>query len=158
MLFDLLGGTTAIELAQGKISLEEAAQQGVLGKATEILEQATDPLGDEFAAFGSTVAAESEAFVDAIRNAPASLAESLGKTGEELVQSAEQLRSRLVEDLENAAVFVPGLEQIEQGMLHTKQAQRHGARSLALGYGGREPDNLLREEEPTEGDEGGGEP
>jgi hypothetical protein len=135
MLFDLLGGTTAIELAQGRISLEEAARQGVLGQATAVLESAGAPLGDAFDAFGSTVAAESEAFADAVANAPASLAAEVGQLPEELARSAQEMRSLAVETLDNARVFVPGREQIEQGIAHTRQAQRFGARSLALGYG-----------------------
>ncbi len=45
MLFDLLGGTTAIELAEGKISLEQAAKQGAIGRAAAVLESATAPVG-----------------------------------------------------------------------------------------------------------------
>src|SRR5262249_49014069 len=63
MLFDLLGGTTAIELAQGKISLADAAKQGVLGQAAAVLESATAPLDEPFDAFKSTVKHEGHKFV-----------------------------------------------------------------------------------------------
>jgi len=157
MLFDLLGGTTAIELAEGKISLEQAAKQGAIGRAAALLESATAPVGDAFDKFGSTVARESEAFVDAVANAPASLYASVGKTVEELVRDAERMRVLAVETLDNADVFVPDREHLDAGIAHTRQAQRFGARSLAFGYGTREPDTLLREpEEPPKAGGGGG--
>jgi hypothetical protein len=139
MLFDLLGGTTAIELAQGNISLEEAARQGVLGQATAVLENATAPLPGAFDAFGSTVTAEAEAFADAVVNAPDSLAAEVGQLPEELARSAQEMRSLAVETLDHAQGFVPGEEQIQNGIAHTRQAQRFGARSLALGFGGPPP-------------------
>jgi hypothetical protein len=158
MLFDLLGGTTAIELAEGKISLEEAAKQGVIGQAAAVLEGATAPLGDAFDAFASTVGDESKAFVDAIANAPASFYASVGKTGEELVRDAEQMRALAVESIDDAGVFIPDDAHIKDGIAHTRQAQRYGARSLALGYGASEPDTLLREPEDPPQDGSGGKP
>lgn len=154
MLFDLLGGTTVIELAEGKISLEEAAKQSVLGQAAAVLESETAPLGDAFDAFASTVGDEAKAFVDAVANAPASFYASVGKTAEELVHDAEQMRVLAVETIDNAEVFTPA--HVKDGIAHTKQAQRFGARSLAFGYGTREPDSLLREEDEPPEDSGGG--
>jgi hypothetical protein len=139
LLFDLLGGTTAIELAEGKISLEQAAKQGALGKATAVLERATAPVGDAFQAFGTTLGDRAEAFVDAIANAPASLAASAGQSLDELARQAGRSRSLVVETLANSAVFSPDLVQIEQGIIQTQQAQRFGARSLALGFGAATP-------------------
>jgi hypothetical protein len=148
LLFDLLGGTTMIELAQGKISLEDAAKQSILGDAAQVLEGAAAPLEDELAAFGSTVADEAASFVDALANAPDSFYDELGRTREEMVEAAENLRSMAVETIDEAGVFIPDGEHIADGIAHTKQAQRTGARSLAFGYGTREPDNLLREKDP----------
>lgn len=148
MLFDLLGGTTAIELAEGKISLKEAAKQGALGQATAVLEGAYDSAksaGDKFVA---TTKAEGNAFVDAVEKAATAIpniAGAIGKTWDELKHDASNMRVAAVEAWDQAGVFVPGQDQIRDGIAHTKQAQRYGARSLALGYGMREPDNLLRD-------------
>jgi hypothetical protein len=158
MLFDLLGGTTAIELAEGKISLEEAAKQGALGQAAAILESAAAPVGDAFDKFKTTVADESAAFVEAVANAPASFYASVGQTGEELVRDARRMRSLAVDTIVNAGVFVPSEANIQDGIEHTKQAQRFGARSLALGYGPREPDTFREEDEPPPASGGGGKP
>jgi hypothetical protein len=156
MLFDLLGGTTAIELAQGKISLEEAARQGALGQATALLESATAPLPGAFDAFASTVSAEAEAFADAVANAPDSLAAEVGQFPDELAQSAYAMRSLAVEALDNAEVFVPDREHIRRGIAHTRQAQRHGARSLALGFGTPPPEAPAETPAPAPPREGSG--
>jgi hypothetical protein len=160
MLFDLLGGTTAIELAEGKISLEQAARQGAIGQAAAVLEGAGAPLGDAFDAFASTVTDESKAFVDAVASAPAGFYASVGQTREELVRAAGEMRALAVDAIAGAGALVPDLPHIEAGVAHTRQAQRFGARSLALGHGTREPDSLLRapDEEPPEPDPGGGPP
>lgn len=153
MLFDLLGGTAAIEIAEGKLSLEQAARQGVLGQAAAVLEQATAPLGDAFDAFDTSVEEEGERFKKALEHAPQSFHRSLGKTADELEAAAENERALVVDTIEGADVFIPDKEHIQRGIAHTQQAQRYGARSLAFGYGTREPDNLLREEEPPPGSE-----
>jgi hypothetical protein len=156
MLFDLLGGTTAIELAEGKISLQEAAKQGAIGQAAAVLESATAPVAEPWNAFESTVKDEASAFVDAVANAPASFFAEVGRTKDELVRAAEETRSLVVETISNSEVFLPDEAQIQAGIEHTQQAQRFGARSLALGFGAREPDSLLRDEDsPSEDDDTG---
>jgi hypothetical protein len=147
MLFNLLGGTTAIELAEGQISLKQAAQQGVLGQATQVLESAWDGTKDARDKFVATTKAEAIAFADAVKAAATpDVLGALGKTYDELTHDAENMRVAAVEAFDHAGVFIPGDKQIQDGIAHTRQAQRYGARSLALGYGSREPDNLLRDD------------
>jgi hypothetical protein len=148
MLFDLLGGTTAIELAEGNISLQEAVSQGALGQATAVLEQAAAPVGAAWDKFTATTKEEAEEFVDAVKQAaedPNVLA-ALGKSYDEIVGDAENFRTAAVDAFDAAAVFIPDDKRIQDGIAHTRQAQRYGARSLAFGYGSREPDDLLRDD------------
>jgi hypothetical protein len=156
MLFNLLGGTTAIEVAEGKLSLQEAAKQGALGKATAVLESAAAPVGDAYSAFKTTLGDQADAFADAIAHAPASLVASTGQSVDELVRQAKQSRSLLVETLQNASVFVPDSTTIGQGIAQTQQAQRFGARSLALGFGGPPP--VGADEPPEDAGAKGGKP
>jgi hypothetical protein len=148
MLFDLLGGTTAIELAEGKISLSEAAQQGALGQATALLESAWDGTKDARDKFTATTKAEAEAFADAVKQAVThpDVLGALGQPFDDIASAADNMRVAAVESFDQAGVFIPGGDQIREGIAHTRQAQRYGARSLALGYGSREPDNLLRDD------------
>ena len=150
MLFDLLGGTTMIELAEGKISLEQAVQQGALGQATQVLESAWDGTKDERDKFVATTKEEAEKFADAVKQAVTDpdVLGALGQPFEDIADAADNMRVAAVEAYDQAGVFVPGDEQIRNGIAHTRQAQRYGARSLALGYGSKEPDDLLREPEP----------
>ncbi len=152
MLFDLLGGTTAIELMQGETTLEEALEQSALGRAADVLESATAPLGAELDRFGTTVKAEAEAFLDAVAGSPASFFEELGQQPEEMIESAQRMRSAATQAIEQAGdTFEISDRTIREGIAHTRQAQRPGARSLAFGYGTREPDPLTPD--PPEGSE-----
>jgi len=150
MLFDLLGGTTAIEVAEGKLSLAQAAQQGALGQATAVLESAWAGTQDARDKFVATTKTEAEAFVAAVEAAAKvpSVAEAIGETWQQLTSDAENMRVAAVEAIDQSTVFIPNDQQIRDGIAHTKQAQRYGARSLALGYGSREPDDLLRDPDP----------
>ncbi|HSR97005.1 MAG TPA: hypothetical protein VLM79_08155 [Kofleriaceae bacterium] len=154
MLFDLLGGTTAIELAEGKISLGEAAQQGALGKATALLESSWDGTKDARDKFAATTKAEAEAFADAIKQAVThpDVLGAIGQPFDDIANAADNMRVAAVEAYDQAGIFVPGDQQIRDGIAHTRQAQRYGARSLALGYGSKEPDNLLRDDDPPPDD------
>jgi hypothetical protein len=151
LLFDLLGGTTAIALAEGEISLEEAFEQSVLGQAATVLENAAAPVGEAVDRFGTTVREEADAFATAVANAPQAMMNEIGQAPGELLRNVDNMRSTAVDSLaETAETFEITDENIKEGILHTRQAQRTGARSLAFGYGTREPDPLTPdpEEEP----------
>lgn len=149
MLFDLLGGTSAIEIAEGKLSVSQALHQGALGQATAVLEGAYDASATAVDKFKATTKAESDKFLKALDDLKddvlhPDLAGMLGAPLDEIRRDAAQMRVAAVEVLDQSSVFDPG-PQIRAGIAHTQQAQRWGARSLAFGYGSREPDNLLRD-------------
>jgi len=150
MLFDLLGGTTAIEVMEGETSLEEALERSVLGQAADVLERATAPLEGAVGAFASTVEAEAGNFVDAVKNLPQSAADSLGNSVAEMARNAERMRTAAVDTIDQAGeTFAYDDQRIREGIAHTKQAQRQGARSLAFGYGTRAPDDLKPDPPPA---------
>jgi hypothetical protein len=149
MLFDLLGGTTAIELMEGDITLEQVGQQIANSAGAQVLEGAYDKAAAATDKFAATTKEAAEDFVTALEEASKlrpDLAAALGTTWDELKRDAENMRVAAVEALDQADVWVPDEEKIEEGIAQTRQAQRHGARSLALGFGSKEPDNLLRDD------------
>jgi hypothetical protein len=154
MLFDLLGGTTAIELMEGDLTLSQVGQQIANSAGAQVLEGAYDSAKVATDKFAATTKEAAEDFVKALEEAEKlrpDLAAALGTTWDELKRDAATMRVAAVEALEQADVWIPNKDKIEQAIAQTKQAQRHGARSLALGYGSKEPDNLLRDDTDPKG-------
>jgi hypothetical protein len=157
MLFDLLGGTTAIELAQGDITLEQALEQGALGQAAAVLEKAAQPVKAAGEQFATTVVEEAQAFADAVANAPQGLLDEVGQAPGELLEQVGNMRTAAVDALVQAReTFAINQETIRRGIDQTRQAQRSGARSLAFGFGTPDPDPLLPDPPEEANKEGGG--
>jgi hypothetical protein len=147
MLWELLGMSTAMDVLEGEITLEEAAarvEAGVLGQAAAVLEENWDKVSDEGEKFGSTVKAESQAFVTALHDAPEEFYRSLGRSKEQILEALARSPAEAVDLLETATAgmgenFAWTDEAIADGIAQVKQAQRRGMRSLALGLAPRSP-------------------
>lgn len=137
MLWELLGLATAMDLIEGDITLEQAgarAQAGVLGKAASVLEKNWDKVAGEGKKFGSTVETEAQAFVDALERAPVGFYESIGHSKEQILAAARRSHAEAVALIESTrTTFAYDDPAIAEGIAQVKQAQRPGARSLALG-------------------------
>lgn len=150
ILWELLGLSTAMDLAEGKISLAdaaEAAKQGVLGQALDVVQKAgadAKKAGEEFL---SDVEKSSEEFVDAVKDLGPGLAESIGRLPAELEDMARRNRDALVETLEKSKGFIPNEKNIKEGIAATKAARRSGARSLAMAVASN-PDDFKRTDPP----------
>ncbi|KAB2910284.1 MAG: hypothetical protein F9K40_02955 [Kofleriaceae bacterium] len=143
MLWELLGASTAMDLLEGEITLDEAAaraEAGVLGQAAGVLEQNWDKVSDAGEKFGTTVKAESQAFITALEHAPESFYQSLGHSREQILEALARSPAEAVALLESAREnFAYDDQAIQDGIDQVKQAQRHGMRSLALGLAPKPP-------------------
>ncbi|RKH13886.1 hypothetical protein D7X74_21005 [Corallococcus sp. CA047B] len=139
LLWEMLGQSPAMELAEGNLTLEDAAKQLAGSKAAQVLEASANEVKDAWGNLKTASQTQADAFLEALDNAPAGFAEAVGRTPQELVDGARRARSSLVEALEQAKGQLPTSENIEAGIAATKQAQRRGGRSLAMGFGGPGP-------------------
>lgn len=141
MLWELLGASTAMDLLEGEITLEEAAaraEAGVIGQAAAVLEENWDKVSDAGEKFGTTVKEESQAFIDALENAPAGFYESIGQSKDQVLEALARSPAEAVALLESAREnFAYDDQAIQDGINQVKQAQRQGMRSLALGLAPR---------------------
>ena len=138
MLWELLGLSTAMDVMEGKLSLEgavERAKAGALGQAAQLLEAGAGEIADAAGVFATKAAQGAEDFTEAVKNAPGDFVDALGRTPEQLEALARASREELVGMLEDAKGFLPTDENIQKGIAATQQARRRGGRSLALGLG-----------------------
>lgn len=135
MLWELLGASTAMDVLEGELSVTDALAQSTLGS---VIEQNADKVIDEADKFGSTVKAESQAFEDALVNAPDTFYGELGAAKDQVLENLASSASEAVNLLESTRETLGySDEQIARGVDSVKQAQRPGARSLALGLASR---------------------
>ncbi|MCY1032124.1 hypothetical protein OV207_11695 [Corallococcus sp. BB11-1] len=139
LLWEMLGLSAAMELAEGKLTLEDVAQQLKDSQVMQVLEASGNEVEDAWGNLKTASQEQADAFVLALDQAPEGLAAAVGRTPQELVEGARRARSSLVEALEQAKDQLPRSANIEAGIAATKQAQRRGGRSLAMGFGGPGP-------------------
>jgi hypothetical protein len=148
MLWELLGLSTAMDVLEGEMTLEdaaEAARHGALGQALDVVEKAgadARRAGDQFT---SNVERSAQEFTTAVVNAGPEFAKSIGRLPEEIAELAKRNRDALVDAIDQARGFVPDDEAIRDGVAATKAARRRGARSLAMAVANN-PDDLQRTE------------
>jgi hypothetical protein len=136
MLWELLGLSAAMELAEGKLTLQDVAKALEDSKAAKVLEASAHEVKDAWGNLKTQAQAQADAFTEAVTHAPGDFVAAVGRTPEELVAGANRARSTLVEVLEQAKAHGAEQKAIVEGMASTRHAQRRGARSLALGLGG----------------------
>jgi hypothetical protein len=153
MLWDLLGLSTAMDVAEGKMTLADAAaaaRQGVLGHALDAVQQAGEAAKQAGEQALSAVEKSAQDFQNAVNNFGPSLAQAIGRLPQELDDMARRNREALVEALDKAQGFVPNDKNIQDGIAATRAARRPGARSLALAVE-TSPDDFKRTDTPTAG-------
>lgn len=136
MLWELLGLSAAMELAEGDLTLKDVAKAVEDSKAAQVLEASADEMKDAWGNLKTKTQKQADRFVNAVEKAPARFVKAVGRTPEELIAGAERDRSTLVEVLDQSKEHVEEQKEILEGMLSTKHAQRRGGRSLAMGFGG----------------------
>ena len=139
LLWELLGLSAAMELAEGNLTLEDVGQQLADSQVLEVLEASGNEVKDAWGNLKTASQTQADAFVEALEDAPEGFAAAVGRTPQELVEGARRARSELVEAMEQAKGQLPTLKNVEAGIAATKLAQRRGSRSLAMGYGGPGP-------------------
>jgi hypothetical protein len=146
MLWELLGVSTAMDVAEGKLTLADAAEKarhGVIGQALDKVAQAgaaARKAGEEIL---TDVEKSAVDFERAVVNAGPGFAASIGRLPEEAAAMARRNRDALVETIENTKGFVPTDKNLQEGIAATKAARRRGARSLAMGVAS-DPDDFKR--------------
>ena len=139
LLWELLGLSAAMELAEGTLTLEDVGKQLADSKVLEVLEASGNEVKDAWGNLKTASQEQADAFVKALEDAPEGFAAAVGRTPQELVEGARRARSELVEAMEQAKGQLPTSKSVEAGIAATKLAQRRGSRSLAMGYGGPGP-------------------
>ncbi|NRD66104.1 hypothetical protein HRD49_30550 [Corallococcus exiguus] len=136
MLWELLGLSSAMELASGDLTLQDVKKALLESEAAQVLEASGDEVKDAWGNLKTKAQKQADKFVNAVEKAPERFVRAVGRTPDELKAAAERSRAALVEVLDQSKEHVEEQKEILQGMASTKHAQRRGGRSLAIGFGG----------------------